>query len=122
MQKKNKNFVWTDECIEAFRRLKELLKTTMILKVPNMDTYFLVCTNASKEGLGGVLMQDGRVLSYISRKMSSNEENYVTHDLELLSIVYDLKVWGHYLSGQKFELKTDHYGLQHIFMQSDMNS
>jgi hypothetical protein len=59
LQKKNKKFVWTEECAEAFRRLKELLTTTPILKVPDMDTDFLACTDASKEGLGGVLMQDG---------------------------------------------------------------
>jgi hypothetical protein len=59
LQKKNKKFVWTEECVEAFRRLKELLTTTSILKVPDMDADFLVCTDASKEGLGGVLMQDG---------------------------------------------------------------
>jgi hypothetical protein len=59
LQKKNKKFVWTEECAEAFRRLKELLTTASILKVPDMDADFLVCTDASKEGLGGVLMQDG---------------------------------------------------------------
>ena len=58
LQMKNKKFVWTEKCAEAFRRLKELLTTTPILKVPNMDAEFLVCTDASKEGLGGVLMQD----------------------------------------------------------------
>jgi hypothetical protein len=67
-------------------RLKELLTTTPILKVPNMDTDFLVCTDASKEGLGGVLMQDGRVITYISRKLRRHEENYVMHDLELLAM------------------------------------
>jgi hypothetical protein len=46
----------------------------------------------------------------------------VTHDLELLAIVYALKVWRHYLVGQKFELNTDHCGLQHIFTQSDLNT
>jgi hypothetical protein len=68
-----------------------------ILKVPDMDADFLVCTDASKEGLGRVLMQDGRVIAYISRKLRRHEENYVTHDLELLAIVYALRVWRHYL-------------------------
>jgi hypothetical protein len=122
LQKKNKKFVWTEKCAEAFRRLKELLTTAPILKVPDMDADFLVCTDASKEGLGGVLMQDGRVIAYISRKLRRHEENYATHDLELLAIVYALKVWRHYLVGRKFELKTDHCGLQHIFTQSDLNA
>jgi hypothetical protein len=86
-----------------------------------MDTDFLVCTDTSKEGLGGVLMQDGRVIAYISRNLRRHEENYATHDLELLAIVYALRVWRHYLIGWKFELKTDHCGLQHIFTQRDLN-
>jgi hypothetical protein len=101
LQKKNKKFVWTEKCVESFRRLKELLRTTPILKVPDMDEDFLVCTDASKEGLGGVLMQDSRVIAYILRKLRRHEENYVTHDLELLAIVYALRVWRHYLIGQK---------------------
>jgi hypothetical protein len=64
-----------------------------------MDVNFLVCTNASKEGLGGVFMQDVRVITYISRKLRRHEENYVTHNLELLAIVYALRVWRHYLIG-----------------------
>jgi hypothetical protein len=106
----------------SISRLKELLTTALILKVPDMDTDFLVCTDASKEGLGGVLMQDGRVIAYISRKLRRHEENYAAHDLELLSIIYALKIWRHYLVGRKFELKTDHCGLQHIFTQSDLNA
>jgi hypothetical protein len=76
-----------------------LLTTTPILKVPNMDVDFLVCTDTSKEGLGRFLMQDGLVIAYISRKLRRHEENYVMHDLELLAIVYALRVWRHYLIG-----------------------
>jgi hypothetical protein len=76
-----------------------MLKTTPILKVPEMDEEFLVCTNASKEGLGKVLMQYDRVIAYISRKLRRNEENYAIDDLELLAIVYELKFWRHYLIG-----------------------
>jgi hypothetical protein len=68
-----------------------LLTTAPILKVPNMDADFLVCTDASKEGLGGVLMRGGRVIAYISRKLRRHEGNYATHDLELLAIVLCLK-------------------------------
>jgi hypothetical protein len=85
--------------VEAFQRLKQVLKTASILKVPNMDNEVLVCTDASKEGLGGVLMQDGLVIAYISRKLRKHEDNYATHDLELLDIVYALRVWRHYLIG-----------------------
>jgi len=56
LQKKKKKFVWTEKCTEAFWRINELLTTAPILKVPDMDANFLVCTDASKEGLDGVLM------------------------------------------------------------------
>ena len=76
-----------------------MLTKTPILKVPNMDTDFLVCIDISKEGLDRVLMQDGRVIAYILRKLRRHEENYVMHDLELLAIIYALEVWRHYLVG-----------------------
>jgi hypothetical protein len=83
-----------------------------------MDAKFLVCTDASKEGLSVFLMQDDRVIACISRNLRRHEENYARHDLELLSIVYSLRFWRHYLSGRKFELQMDHCGLQHIFTRN----
>jgi len=122
LQKKNKKFIWTERCEEAFAKLKQLLTTAPVLKVPDMDKDFLVCIDASKEGLGGVLMQEGRVIAYSSRKLRPHEENYATHDLELAAVIYALRLWRHYLVGRKFELKTDHHGLQYIFTQSDLNA
>jgi hypothetical protein len=107
--------------VEEFRTLKELLTIAPILKVPDMDADFLVCTDASKEGLGGVFMKDESVITYISRKLRRHEENYAMYNLELLSIVYSLRVWRHYLIGWKFEIKMDHCGLQHIFTKRDLN-
>jgi hypothetical protein len=67
-------------------------------------------------------MQDGRVISYISRKLRNYEENYATHDMELLAIVYALRVWRHYMIGHKFKLEIGLCGLQDIFTQSDLNA
>jgi hypothetical protein len=86
--------------VEAFWRLKELLTKTSILNFPDMDEDFLVCIDASKEVLGGFLMQDGRVIAYISRNLRRHEENYDMHCLELLAIMYALRVWRHYLTGR----------------------
>ena len=122
LQKKKKKFVWTKKCAKAFQKLKELLTTTPIVKVPNIDKELLVCTDASKEGLGRVLMQDGRVVTYILRRLRKHEENHMTHYLELLAIVYALRVWRHYLIGWKFKLKTYHSSLQHIYTKSDLNA
>ena len=83
---------------------------------------FIICTDASKQGMGVVLSQDGRVISYASHKLRSREQIYASHDLELTTIVHSLRLWHHYLVGRKFELNTDHRGLQHIFSQSDLNA
>jgi hypothetical protein len=99
LQKKNNKFVWSKKCTEEFQNLKELLTTSSILKVLDMDKDVLVSTDASKEGSGGLFMQDGRVISYISIKLRRHEENHATHDLELLEIVYSLQFWRHYFIG-----------------------
>jgi len=66
-------------------------------------------------------MQDNHSVAYESRKLTTHEKNYATHDLELLAIVHALKLWRHYLLGQKFELMTDHNSLKWIFTQENLN-
>jgi hypothetical protein len=111
LQKKGTKFTWTQECEERFQSLKHLLTHAPMLKIVNPEADFLVCTDAYKEGLGGVLMQGGSVVCYESQKLNEHEVNYVTHDLELAAIVHTLKMWRHYLLGRKFVLMTDHCGL-----------
>jgi hypothetical protein len=76
---------------------------------------FFVCTDACKEGLGGVLTQNGHVISYESRKLKEHEINYATHELELITIVHALRMWRHYLMDTKIELRIDHSGLKYLF-------
>ena len=76
-----------------------------------MDKDFMVCTDASKQGLGAVLMQESGVIAYASRKLNPHEEQYATHDLELAAVMLALKLWRHYLVGRSFTLKTDHQSL-----------
>jgi hypothetical protein len=64
-----------------------------------MEKDFTVCTDASKKGLGTVLMQDRGVISYASRKLKKHKDIYTTHDLELAVVMLALKIWRHYLLG-----------------------
>ena len=57
----------------------------------------MVCTDASKEGLGGVLTQEGHVICYESRKMKEHGKHFVVHGLEFVAIIHALKIWRHYL-------------------------
>eukprot|EP00253_Pinus_taeda_P035628 PITA_35628 len=90
LQRKGVKYEWTEECNKAFSELKRLLTSAPILKVPNMDKDFMVCTNTSKHGLGAVLMQDRGVIAYVSRKLKPHEELYAIHDLELAVVVLAL--------------------------------
>ena len=82
----------------------------------------MVCTDASKQGLGVVLTRDGGVTAYASRKLKQHEDIYATHDLELEVVMLALKLWRHYLVGRSCELKTDHESLKHLFTQRDLNA
>ena len=87
--------MWTDKCEESFQKLKLLLTNTPILKIVDPYGDFVVCTDACKEGLGGVLLQGNHVVYYKSRKLKEHDRNYATHDLELVAIIHGLKVWRH---------------------------
>jgi hypothetical protein len=67
LQKKGTKFNWSQKCQDSFNRLKELLTSTPILKVADPDKDFTVCVDASKEGIGGVLTQEGHMICYESR-------------------------------------------------------
>ncbi|GJV58378.1 reverse transcriptase domain-containing protein, partial [Tanacetum coccineum] len=82
---------------------------------------FIAYCDASKKGLGVVLMQREKVISYASRQLKIHEKNYTTHDLELGAVVFALKIWRHYLYGTKCTVFTDQKSLQHILNQKELN-
>jgi hypothetical protein len=98
-----------------------LLTTVPVLAQPNIEKSFDVFYDVSKNGLGCVLMQDGRVIAYASRQLRKHEVNYPTHDLELTAVVHALKIWRHYLLGNVCNIFTDHKSLKYIFTQSELN-
>ena len=119
--KKDSKFVWTDKCEDSFNELKKRLVSAPILIMPDISKNFDVYCDASKLGLGGVLMQEGKVISYISRQLRTHEVNYPTHDLELAAVVHALKSWRHFLMGRRVEIYTDHKSLKYIFTQRELN-
>jgi hypothetical protein len=84
-------FKWTPECHESFEALEKKLTTTPVLILPDVHKAFSVYYDASYTSLGGVLMQEGRVVAYLSRQLKIHERNYLTHDLELAAVVHVLK-------------------------------
>ena len=102
-------------CEEAFQALKNFLTTAPILTQLDIDRPFDVYCDASRIGLGCVLMEDRCVIAYASRQLKKHEVNYPTHDLELAVVVHALKIWRHYLLGNKVYIYMDHKCLKYIF-------
>jgi hypothetical protein len=66
-------------------------------------------------------MKEGRVVAYASRQLKTHKQNYPTHDLQLAAVVHTLKIWRHYVIGNKCEIYIDHKSLKYIFTHSDLN-
>ncbi|GJS08690.1 putative reverse transcriptase domain-containing protein [Tanacetum coccineum] len=107
--------------IRQFLGLAGYYRSAPILALPEGSEDFMVYCDASHKGLGVVLMQREEVIAYASQQLKIHEKNYTTHDLELGSVVFALKIWRHYLYGTKYTVFIDHKSLQHILDQKELN-
>ncbi|GKE00332.1 putative reverse transcriptase domain-containing protein, partial [Tanacetum coccineum] len=121
LTQKGKVFDWGEEHELTFQTLKDKLCNAPVLALPDGPEDFVVYCDASRIGLGCVLMQRGKVIAYASRQLKIHEKNYTTYDLELGAVVFALKIWRHYLYGTKSVIYTDHKSLQHIFSLKEFN-
>ncbi|KAJ9557295.1 hypothetical protein OSB04_011909 [Centaurea solstitialis] len=121
LTRKNVSFVWGEEQQSAFETLRQKLCEAPVLTLPEGVEDLTVYCDASYHGLGCVLMQRGKVISYASRQLKTHEVNYPTHDLELAAVVFALKLWRHYLYGVKSTIYTDHKSLRYFLDQPNLN-
>ena len=119
--RKNTKFEWTTECQESFEKLKACLTSAPVLTLPSSNGGYVVYSDASRKGLGCVLMQHGKVIAYASRQLRPHELNYPTHDLEFATLVFALKIWRHYLYGESCQIFTDHKSLKYLLSQTELN-
>ncbi|KAL4339218.1 hypothetical protein GQ457_08G027450 [Hibiscus cannabinus] len=119
--RKDQPFEWSKDRQRIFDKLKQALTHAHVLIQPEPGKEFTVYSDASHSGLGCVLMQDDNFVAYASRQLKSHELNYPTHDLELAAIVFALKIWRHYLYGEKCHMFTDHKSLKYLLTQKDLN-
>ena len=110
--RKGVKFEWDDKCQSSFERLKEMLIEAPVL---------IQSTSGRDYTVGCVLMQDGKVVAYAFGQLKPHEQNYPTHDLELVAVVFALKIWRHYLYGEKCRIFTDHKSLKYLLTQKDLN-
>jgi len=92
LMQKNVKFQWSGACEKSFLELKERLTTVPILAIPSGSSGYTVYCDASRVGLGCVLMQHGKVIAYASRQLKNHEQNYPTHDLEMTAVIFSLKI------------------------------
>lgn len=104
-----------------FQDLKDRLVTTPVLSMPDGTRNYVIYSDASKKGLGCVLMQHEKVIAYASSQLKDYTKKYPTHDLELAAVVFSLKIWQHYLYGEKTLIYTDHKSLKYFFSQKELN-
>ncbi|GJZ03362.1 putative reverse transcriptase domain-containing protein [Tanacetum coccineum] len=121
LTQKGIKFDWGEKEENAFQLIKQKLCSAPILALPEGSEDFVVYYDASHKGLGVVLMQREKVIAYASRQLKVHEKNYTTHDLELGSVIFALKIWRHYLYGTRYTVFTDHKILQHILDQKELN-
>ena len=114
LTRKGVKFEWNDACEHSFMELRGRLTSAPILIIPERGLGYVVYCDASRDGLGCVLMQTERVVAYGSRQLKIHEQNYPTHDLELAAVIFALKTWRHYLYGEKFEIFSNYWSLKYL--------
>ena len=122
--KKDNVFKWSENCDEAFIKLKEFLKTPPVLCGPNFSLPFCIAVDASDGAAGSVLLQMHQnvlhPVAYFSRKFNGAQRNYSTIEKELLSLVLALEHFEIYVSsGRPIQIFTDHNPL--IFLNNLKN-
>jgi hypothetical protein len=112
---KGRELKWDWKCQDSFNQLKLRLMSPPILIMLDLQKGFDIYCDACDQGLGCVLMQEGHMITYVSRQVRKHELNYPTHDLELAAVVHALKIWRHYIMGTKCQVYTDHKSFKYIF-------
>ena len=84
------------------------------------ENYTFYC-DTSRVGLGCVLMQGGKMIPYASTQLKVHDKNYPTHDLELVAVVFELRLWKNYLYGVHVDVFTDQRSLQYVFTHRELN-
>ena len=118
---KNVKYEWSEKCQRSFDKLKVFLTDAPVLTQPTCGKEYVIFSDASLNGLGCVLVQEGKVVAYASRQLKPHEKNYPMHDLELAAIVIALKIWRYYLYGEKCFIYTDHKSLKYLPSQQELS-
>ena len=118
-------FSWTDKCQAAFDKLRAVLISAPVLRLPDVGRPFRVVTDASEIAVAGVLMQqdnegEWHPIAYTSRRLRPEEKNYHANERETLAVMHALRVWKTYLF-RPFELITDNQAVSYLQTKKDLS-
>ena len=111
-------FSWESSHQAAFEQIKRALTSTPVLAYFDATKPHVIQTDASEKGLGGVLLQEGRPVMYISRSLTPTEANYSNIERELLSLVFGMERLHNFVYGGETLVQTDHKPLESIFKKT----
>ena len=114
---KKDSFARSDHAQNAFDSLKKAMVIAPVLALPNFNALFVVESDASSEGIGAVLSQNGRPIAYFSKSLSPKHQVLSVYEKEMLAILVAVKKWNAYLTGRPFQIKTNHYSLKFLLDQ-----
>ncbi|GJT24780.1 putative reverse transcriptase domain-containing protein [Tanacetum coccineum] len=121
LTQKNVKFDWSEKAEAAFQLLKQKLCSAPILALPEGSENFMVYCDASRKGLGAVLIQREKVIAYASHQLKIHEKKYTTHDLELGAVVFALKIWLELLSDYDCEIRY-HPGKANVILEAQVEA
>ena len=116
----------SDQEKHAFHELKTILTGDLVLCIPNPYLPFKIQTDASKIGIGAVLMQTHQngdlPIAYLSKKFPSTQMNWPAPEQECYAIIFAIEKWHKYLDGRPFTIETDHKPLLPLTTKQQLNS
>ncbi len=122
LKKYTVTYEWEGACDEAFETLKGILVKAPVLKLLDFDKDFEIHFDASDFTIGGVLVQEGKPMAFVNKKLSETERRWPTHEKEMWAVIHYLKTWGHYIGSKDVVVWTDNVTLKYFATQPKLSS
>jgi hypothetical protein len=114
---KKGKFSWSDAAESAFKELKTTMTTTPTLAMPNFNEPFTIESDASSNGIGAILSQQGHHIAFMSRALGTTKQSWSVYAKEMLAIIHAIQTWRPFLLGRKFYIQTDQRSLKYLLEQ-----